>query len=136
MEKENILKAAKTVIVIVVIVTMVCLGVIFTDKYKSKLDKTKPVFKVVEEKSEKVIGKITSLLKKENNIEILIENSKEEAEDKVDLILSVDKTTVIKNQKLCKISDVEIGDRVEALYEIPVEGEAKKIAKKVIIIGK
>ena len=136
MEKENILKAAKTVIVIVVIVTMVCLGVIFTDKYKSKLDKTKPVFKVVEEKSEKVIGKITSLLKKENNIEILIENSKEEAEDKVDLILSVDKTTVIKNQKLCKISDVEIGDRVEALYEIPVEGEAKKIAKTVIIIGK
>lgn len=135
MNKEKIMVILKVVVIIAVIGGMTYLGIIFTNKYKSKLDKTKPVFEVVEERSDKVVGKITSLLKKGNDINILIENSKEEAEDKVELILNTDKTTVIKNQKLCKIEDVKIGDRVEVNYEVPA-GKTNKIAKKIIILGK
>lgn len=135
MNKEKIITIVKVILVVIVVTLMIYLGIIFTNKYKLKLDNTKPVFEVVEERNEKVTGKITSLLKKGNDISILIENSKEEAEDKVQVILSVEKTTVIKKQKLSKIEDVEIGDRVEVFYEI-LEGETNKTAKKVTIIEK
>ncbi len=134
MNKQILFKILRGIGVVLIIAGMLYLGIYFTIYYRSKLDKTKPVF-MVEENIEKISGKVTSLLKGNNdNITILVENREEGAViDKVKLSLNIDTTTVIKEEKLCKISDVEIGQEIEATFEktniteYPITAKAKKI---------
>lgn len=134
MNKEVILKVLKAILVVVIVIAALYLGIYFTVYYRSKLDKTKPVF-MVEENIEKISGKVTSLLKDNNDsITILVENREEGAIiDKVKLSLDLETTTVIREDKLCKITDIEIGQEIEASFEktnmteYPIKAKAKKI---------
>ncbi len=111
---------------------MIYLGIIFTNINRSKLDNTKPIFEV-EEKVNKIEGKITSILnKKEDSVVVLVENVEKGNEiDRLKLNVKVDETTIIKENKLCKIQDLEVGDKVIVTFDNIEEQET--LAKKIEI---